>query len=239
MWSSLTAIYGVATQSNYLATCAFMDSFARYRRSIGLTAVSLNLGHIADTGNIRRNPSLADSLTRNGLYGNKHSDFLKFCDAALAPPTEQTTTWYPGDFFVSAQILAGVGPSGLRDVNYIHPLKDMSWYRDPRFSFLIKASKYDAIGGVDAQVDEEIESTQARSIADRIQVRLAQLLFISPQDIKLDKPVTYYGIDSLIAAELRKWLSMSFGTAVSTMDILDSETSTHDLEAEILRRGAS
>ena len=255
MWSSLTAIFGIATQSNYLATCAYMDSFARYRHSLGLPATSLSLGHIADTGNIKRNPTFADSLTRNGLYGNKHDDFLRFCDAAITPPSssmennrgEEPPWWYSGDPFVSAHLLAGVGPGGLRNLNSTHPLKEMSWYRDPRFSHLVKATKdlnendsndkakHDGSDNDDEKGEEEGD----RSVADKIRFKLAQLLFISPQDIKAENPITNYGVDSLVAAELRKWLSTSFGREVSsTMAILDSGTSVLDLEAGIVGKGS-
>ena len=68
MWSSWTAIFGTATQSNYLATCSFMDAFARYRRSLGLPATSLDLSQIIATGAIKRVPSYATSLARNDWF---------------------------------------------------------------------------------------------------------------------------------------------------------------------------
>lgn len=50
MWSSWTVMFGTATQSNYLASSAFMDAFARHRQSEGLPATSLALSQILGIG---------------------------------------------------------------------------------------------------------------------------------------------------------------------------------------------
>jgi hypothetical protein len=50
MWSSWTLMFGTATQSNYLASNAFMDAFARYRHKLGLPAASLSLSQVLGIG---------------------------------------------------------------------------------------------------------------------------------------------------------------------------------------------
>ena len=50
MWSSWTVMFGTATQSNYLASNAFMDAFANYRQHLGLPATSLALSQILGIG---------------------------------------------------------------------------------------------------------------------------------------------------------------------------------------------
>jgi hypothetical protein len=43
-------MFGTATQSNYLASNAFMDAFARYRHKLGLPATSLSLSQVLGVG---------------------------------------------------------------------------------------------------------------------------------------------------------------------------------------------
>ena len=50
MWSSWTVMFGTATQSNYLASSAFMDAFARHRQSQNLPATSLALSQVLGIG---------------------------------------------------------------------------------------------------------------------------------------------------------------------------------------------
>ncbi|KAL8669472.1 MAG: hypothetical protein Q9168_005934, partial [Polycauliona sp. 1 TL-2023] len=50
MWSSWTTMFGPATQSNYLASNAFMDAFARHRHAQNLPASSIGLSQILEIG---------------------------------------------------------------------------------------------------------------------------------------------------------------------------------------------
>ena len=235
MWSSLTAVFGTATQSNYLASCAFMDSFARYRRRLGLPATSLNLGQIVDTGTVGRNSIFANNMTRNGLYGNDHEEFLQFCDAAitLRPPRlsddSSSSPRKPDMETEEAQLLAGVGPRGLRRLDKTIPLKDMSWYKDPRFSHMLRAVNYEGTRQSASQSADEAEADCRRPATDRILHRVAQLLCIPASDIDVNQPIVKLGIDSMIAAELRRWLVTVFGEDVSMMEILDGDTNIRKL----------
>lgn len=50
MFSSIASLLGNIAQSSYSAANLFMDSFASYRRSLGLPANTINWGVIADVG---------------------------------------------------------------------------------------------------------------------------------------------------------------------------------------------
>ena len=126
-------------------------------------------------------------------------------------------------------MLAGVGPRGLRKLDKTIPLKDMSWYKDPRFSQMLRAVNYEGAGKSASQSADEAEADCRRPAADRILHRLAQLLCIPTSDIDVDQPIVKLGIDSMIAAELRRWLVTVFGKNVSMMEILDGDTNVRKL----------
>ncbi|KAL4888278.1 hypothetical protein BDV59DRAFT_188903 [Aspergillus ambiguus] len=59
--SSGCGIVGTPGQSNYAASCTFLDSFARYRQSLGLHGVSIDLGYLTDCGVSPRGTSSSSS----------------------------------------------------------------------------------------------------------------------------------------------------------------------------------
>lgn len=239
MWSSWTAIFGTATQSNYLATCTFMDAFARHRRRLGRPATSLDLSQIFNAGNVRRVAAYERTLTRNGLYGTEENEFIRYCDAAIASSTGEFRSAHSYDPLASAQLLAGIEPVGLKNLNATHPLDEMAWHDDPRFSHLLQATRNLAAEQVPNAAALDVEDSEfdaSISPSDRILKRLAQLLYVPKADIDPDRPIVEYGLDSMIAAELRNWLFATFAKNVSIFEMLEAGTSVKTLEDMVVAK---
>lgn len=230
MWSSWTAIVGTATQSSYLASCTFMDAFARYRCSLDLPATSLDLNQIFDTGMVGRMEAYTTALTRNGLYGNDQQEFLRYCDAAISPSSSDFTSAY--DPLSTAHLLAGIEPTGLRQTAKTHPLHEMPWYHDRRFLSLIKATETLSTESLGSRPKAEIEDGQATPL-ERIHRKLAQLLYVSMDAIDVQRPIRAYGIDSMIAAELRNWLYVTLAQDVSLFTMLSSDMTVEKLAQSV------
>lgn len=230
MWTSWTCMFGTATQSNYLGSCSFMDAFARYRRSLGLCASSLSLNQILDVGAVSRMPGYEVAMARNGLYGNDEDDFLQYCDAAI--DRSSAGSHWVHDPCAEAHLLAGIDPAGLQELDKEYPLRDMAWYRDARFSNLVQATRILASNekGVDTDGDPEEGDL---GVVGRIHKRLSQLLYVPMNEIAVTRPINDYGIDSMIAAELKNWLFKTFAVDVSLFDLLDPAMTVTRLAAEI------
>ncbi|OCK75720.1 putative polyketide synthase [Lepidopterella palustris CBS 459.81] len=48
--STISAIVGIPTQANYAAASSYMDVFASFLNSLGLPAISFNIGMVLDVG---------------------------------------------------------------------------------------------------------------------------------------------------------------------------------------------
>ncbi|KAI1406986.1 hypothetical protein F5Y13DRAFT_207084 [Hypoxylon sp. FL1857] len=233
IWSSWTVIFGTATQSNYLASNSFLDAFARYRRANGLPCTSVALSQVLGIGIVSYMPEYQQAMVRNGFYGNDEEEFLQYCEAGINPPpiqeTDDATLKY--DPQTLGHLLVGIEPAGLQNVDRKYPLSEMLWYRDPRFQNLIQATSLLSSSTQDKLAGGGEEGT----VLDRIRMKISRLLYVPLDEVDVEKAINDYGIDSMIAAELRNWFFASFGKEVSLLKLLSATMTIQKLaeEAEI------
>ncbi|KAF1843183.1 polyketide synthase [Cucurbitaria berberidis CBS 394.84] len=126
------------------------------------------------------------------------------------------------------------------------------WHSDVRFSHIIRAmenlaaldegatakphtplnSSSDAqaaLSEVDAIVGSKDIGEATLLVTKSIIARMADMLFISAEGIDATKGVAAYGMDSLIAAELRNWFVSTYKCTISFLKLLDTATSITEL----------
>ncbi|KAE8151809.1 polyketide synthase dehydratase-domain-containing protein [Aspergillus avenaceus] len=134
------------------------------------------------------------------------------------------------------------------------------WYTDGRVSLVMRAfadaerhqqSADDAnnaqgngtTGQIRQQFDEAIkagpgERNKAEAlVAGSITKTVAEMLFVDASGVDANKTVAEYGVDSLIAAELRNWFNTAFQAEISMLDLLDTRT-TMKVLAKMIVDGA-
>ncbi|KAF2114730.1 KR domain-containing protein [Lophiotrema nucula] len=236
--SSLCGIVGQKGQSNYAAANAFLDSFAHYRKSLGLAACSVDLGLIEDVGYVDGKESLSRRLLSQGWHPINEkllSKILYFSILQQRSPAVNSSS--------SAQLITGMPV----------PLPEQSpAQRDPRFSALRLASGVGAQRGAFRSSDAQSGANILREAwkAQDAEVDQSELLntlfgFANKQFMKslgmaeeMDtaRPIASYGIDSLVAVEFKNWTSMDLWVEIATLDIVGAKTLT-SLCQVILKRG--
>ncbi|KAK4447399.1 hypothetical protein QBC34DRAFT_440144 [Podospora aff. communis PSN243] len=221
MLSSLSAILGWASQSNYAAGGSYQDALATYRQARGLPAVSLDLGIVTGVGYVAESRAASDRL-RGQAQSLRLSDqvVLRAISAAILRP------------FDKPQMLLGLhcGPGSQWD-----PTTDSQMGRDARFTPLRYRKPCSKQAGESWQgADNDVKPLSARlqeaashdeatqAVGDAIVTKLGDIFMIPAEDIDLTKPPALYGVDSLVAVELRNMLMLQAASDVSIFTILQS-----------------
>lgn len=77
-----------------------------------------------------------------------------------------------------------------------------------------------------------------RLVVDAIVASVAGMLFVDVSAVNADNTVADQGIDSLLAAEFRNWLYVSFGKNISMLDLMDPRTKINALALSIVEGAA-
>ncbi|KAI1324272.1 polyketide synthase [Xylariaceae sp. FL0255] len=229
MLSSTMGIVGNKGQSNYAAGNTFQDSLAHYRRSQGLPAVSLNLPAIEDQGFVAEKPELLESLRAGGngsmpvaeviavldyhCGGSKHSLLSKESQIILRP--------------------------GLPHELAVAGISEPAWMRFPMFSQFHQLAPTSSGAGQGSTSKKEIKYATilgaATSIAEAenivleaVLLKLSRVLSVDLSNLDPSKPLHIYGVDSLVAVDVRAWLLKDLGSDVSVFD-MNSQTSISHL----------
>lgn len=226
MLSSISGVIGNATQAAYAAGSAFMDTFAAYRNTLGLPAVSLDLGTITDVGYLASNKELLARMERQGFQGTDTQTLLSLVQVAIAQPR------MPGQ----SQIITGLGEWKEGE--------SLGNFDDPLFSHFRRRFRTRAQG---AQSDDRIDQlhrsldavkTQEDAIPivfEALSGKIATQLGISIDRVDPSSPLSEFGVDSHVAVELRDWISKVMESSVSILEILAS-TSMLQLAGQIAGR---
>lgn len=221
--SSTGGVFGSRGQSNYAAGNTYQDSLARYRVSSGQKATSLNLGLMLGAGFAAERQQVTDSLRAVGYEGIHQAEFFAMLDhycnpsLALCPASE-------------SQIVTGIStPALLKSKG----MAEIFWMSKPLFRNLGQVDRVMSSGAETSRPSVDFKALlgvadgligAGEIIAQALSTKLSSALSMSVKDIELEKPVFAYGVDSLVAVEIRYWFLKEFKADVAVFNILESES---------------
>ncbi|KIX00018.1 uncharacterized protein Z518_10945 [Rhinocladiella mackenziei CBS 650.93] len=219
--SSFAGVFGNRGQANYAAAGAYEDAFAQHRRSLGLKAVSIDLGIMRDVGVLATGTASAsrDLKDWEEPFGIRQTDL----HALIRKVMESEMA---GSDNVEAQILTGFATGGgVTAAGIRRPF----YYDDPRFSVL-EWTGYrakDGTGNGELELSLKARLTAAVSLEDAYEAatrgivdKVANMMQTSVEEIDSSRPLHTFGVDSLVAVEIRNWLTKEAKADVTVFDIL-------------------
>lgn len=218
MLSSINGIVGYASQSNYSAGGSYQDALAHWRVTIGLPAVSLDLCAVKTVGYVAETAGVAVRMQRAGHMLLREDQLLGLLESAILHP-------------FTPQIVAGLntGPG-----SHWNRDGESQLGRDARFSALQyrqpreqRARDGDMAhkNSLAASLAEATSRTDAEAIVfEAIAQKLSSIFVIAVGEIEPSKHPSHYGVDSLVAVELRNMISLQAAADVSIFSILQSQS---------------
>ena len=223
--SSVSGIIGNAGQSNYAAGCTFQDSLAQFRVYHGQNAVSIDLGPMRAVGVVAENKGLMGYYEKYpGLTLIEEEELHSLLSILCSPE------YHPPSSTARSQISMGlVTPAELAlEDNEDLPLEHMKRSLFAYFSQTGAASgKSVSTNSVDSKAlfrQAENEEKMTSIVVESLVRKLVRALFIKAEDVHPDQSLTSYGVDSLIAVELRNWGIKEFAADVPVFEFMSGKT---------------
>lgn len=222
MLSSASGYMGGSTLSNYASGNTYLDGLAQHRRSQGLAACSLGLGFIADIGWAAENVKVSDEYRTDwDLIFIRSREVFSLVESAITGCSYRNTP-------MPAQIATCLGTGG--ELQRTKLMKTRYYYADPKYAFLrqldvrelvAKDSSQNAVAELKGALGAATSLAQATDIIESaLGAKLATSMSMSAEDIDTTKPVSAYGVDSLISLEIRTWIFTVLKSNIGSFDIL-------------------
>lgn len=217
MLSSLNGITGNVSQANYAAGNTFQDAIARHRSARGLPAVAIDLGMVRGVGYVAETDGVANRLERMGFRAVDEEEVLHLIQDAILHPIRHAT---------DSQILTGFNSHlGAGNTNVF-------WAKDPILGGVLRATGiksktrsnrvHDAMDLREQLANVPLPDDRLVVLQTAIVRKLAAMFFVDDETIQVGESLARYGVDSLVAVELRNWLVVQLAIEVSIFDIMQS-----------------
>ncbi len=215
LFSSIASVVVMSGQANYSAGNAFLDGLAHYRRSRGMHGLSINWGPWLESG-MATQLDLLNYFDNRGLYSMTNDQGLEALNQLLCQQRAQFSVvgadWpkvadknYP---------LGNVPPIIAELVNKHRDLQSQTDNSDD--------NSLDFLNSLLQLKDRKEQLTQLES---HIMEMSCAVLRLNRIQIEANVPLNAFGLDSMMAMELKNTIEASLQVTIAVVDLLRGVTS--------------
>ena len=176
---------------------------------------------ILDVGFVAENLEAIDNQKNWGFIGIREEELHAILAAAISG-------YGKGEMPLPCQIITGIGTGGM--IKQSGMQEEPFWFADAKFAHMrhvdthtLTVESHNATGQLQAMLAEATSLASATEIVcEALIVKLAKSMMMPLEDLDASKPANTYGVDSLVAVEIRNWIFREIKADVSVFDILSS-----------------
>ena len=227
MLSSLVGINDNLSQSNYAAGNTYQDALAYHRVARGLPALSIDVGFVDDAGWTVEN--IDRVAAGGGLAWARHittEHLLRLIEHNILNSIRDR----PKRYTVDPQVSIGIEEVRPWDARFSHIAAGQAQSTTHQSSTNDQVplpEKFAAIGPDKDWLEEAVLKAFGH--------KLSRLLDLSIDDIHHDESLSGLGVDSLVAVEIRNWLSREAGTTIPMSDVMNGKKTIVRIVQEIVK----
>lgn len=212
--SSAAGAVGNRGQGAYSAANTFLNAFTQYRLSRGLPASSIDLTAVSDGGHLAENADMMAEVMRNlGSDTICEAEVLALMGAAISGKLAATCN----NHTITGMRITPVAPF---------------WTPDAKFKHLRIAAEELAKAnntGEAAQISFNAQLKAAQSLEEAhaavtagLVSKLAAVLMLEIEDMDVSRSLGNYALDSLVAIEVRNFITREFEANMQVLELLSS-----------------
>ena len=220
MLASLSGIVGTRGQAAYAATNTFLDSFTAFRRSQDLPASTIDIGAVEDVGYVaeaeEERQVVFSHLAHDRIQEKELFALVK--DAIIHASCRDDSD---GQVMAGLRLVPGIPlPFWASDVKFSHSVRSIQSTRSGTRS---NTEEY--------QVGKELRQASTAEEAEQmirqaVVIKMSKLSMTPVEEIVAEKPLAAYGLDSLVAIEMRNWLIGELEVDVPLLELMNSPSLT-------------
>ena len=223
--SSVSGVAGYISQANYAAGNTYQDSLARHRVMNGQKAVSLDLGVVDNVGYVAERPGVRESVKMHGILPFGDTELLAlldyYCDPNLGVLSPSTCQVITGLDIPASMAARGQEPAywmRKSQFSHLHQIRST-------LSFTTSATDSKEKIHTSARLAASKSINEAASIVSTSLIeKLSSTLSMPLENIDPTRPTHSFGVDSLVALELRNWFAKNTKADISVFEILGNES---------------